>query len=72
MPLPMSYLKIAEDLAARIKSGEYQPGQQLPSYNELATLYSVHFSTITRAIGVLRLQGLVIGVPGRGVFVPED
>lgn len=61
MPLPMSYLKIADDFAARIKSGEYQPGQQPPWYNELATLYSVRFSTITRAIGV----------PGRGVFVPE-
>lgn len=72
MPLPMSYLKIAEDLSARIKSGEYGPGEQLPTYNELADLYSVSFSTITRVIGVLRDRGVVIGLPGRGVFVPED
>lgn len=71
MPLPMSYLKIAEDLTARIKSGEYPAGSQLPTYNELADLYSVSFSTITRVIGVLRLTGVVVGVPGRGTFVPE-
>lgn len=71
MPLPMSYLKIADDLEARIAAGEYAPGQRLPTYHELAELYSVHFSTITRAVGVLRLKGIVIGAPGRGVFVPE-
>lgn len=71
MPLPMNYLKIAEDLTARIAAGEYAPGQQLPTYNELAALYSVHFSTITRVIGVLRDRGVVVGLPGRGVFVPE-
>ncbi|MFD0594085.1 GntR family transcriptional regulator [Catellatospora coxensis] len=50
---------------------EYPAGSQLPTYNELADLYSVSFSTITRVIGVLRLTGVVVGVPGRGTFVPE-
>ena len=47
--IPLSYVDIAEDIAARIKAGEYQPGQKLPSYNQLADLYSVSFSTAARA-----------------------
>lgn len=71
MPLTMNYLQIADDLTARIAAGEYPPGSKLPSYDELAELYSVSFSTITRSIGVLRLKRVVVGQPGRGVFVPE-
>ncbi|MEV0459575.1 winged helix-turn-helix domain-containing protein [Catellatospora methionotrophica] len=71
MPVPMSYTQIADDLADRIKSGEYPPGSKLPSYNELSTLYSVHFGTIARVIALLRDRGVVIGSPGRGTFVPD-
>jgi DNA-binding GntR family transcriptional regulator len=72
VPIPMSYRDIANDLAARIANGEYQPGQQLPSHQELADLYSVSPSTATRAYGLLVDRGIVTGRQGRGVFVPED
>lgn len=71
-PVPMSYLKIAEDLAARIRAGEYKPGDQLPSTAELADLYSVSVATAYRAVSLLRFQGVVVGSQGRGVFVPTD
>ncbi|WP_091555850.1 winged helix-turn-helix domain-containing protein [Micromonospora pattaloongensis] len=67
----MTYEQIADDLAARIESGEYAAGAQLPSYPQLATLYSVSYATAQRAIGVLRIRGLVVGFPRRGVFVRE-
>ena len=72
MPLPMTSAQIAEDLTARIKSGEYRPGQQLPTYHTLSKLYSVSYATIARVIVLLRDRGVVVGIPGRGVFVPEQ
>ncbi|MEU8003072.1 winged helix-turn-helix domain-containing protein [Catellatospora sp. NPDC049111] len=71
MPVPMSYTEIAADLTARIRAGEYPAGSKLPSYNELATLYSVHFATIARVMALLRDRGVVVGSPGRGTFVPD-
>ncbi|WP_406067923.1 winged helix-turn-helix domain-containing protein [Micromonospora sp. NBC_01638] len=73
MPIPTSgYREVAEDLAARIKSGEYAPGERLPTYNELADLYKVSVTTVQRAIIVLQTRGLVVGLQGRGLWVTED
>jgi DNA-binding GntR family transcriptional regulator len=67
----MTYRQIADDLTARIKAGEYAPGAKLPSYTQLAELYSVSISTASRAYGVLHVRGLIEGEHGRGVFVAE-
>lgn len=69
--VPFTYAQIADDLAERIASGEYAAGAQLPSYAELAALYSVSVSTAQRAVSLLRDRRVVVGVPGRGVFVPS-
>ncbi|MEV6968614.1 winged helix-turn-helix domain-containing protein [Hamadaea sp. NPDC051192] len=69
--VPLSYAQIAEDLASRIGKGEYPPGGRLPSYAQIADLYSVSISTAARAIGLLRFRGVVVGAQGRGVYVPE-
>ncbi len=71
MAVPMSYAQIAEDIAERIDDGEYRPNDRLPSYAQLAELYSVSVSTASRAVAILRAQGLVVGSPGRGVFVGQ-
>jgi DNA-binding GntR family transcriptional regulator len=63
--------QIAADLADRIKRGEYAPGGQLPTYAALAALYNVSTGTIARVMIVLRERGVVVGVPGRGTFVPD-
>jgi GntR family transcriptional regulator len=65
---PMTYREIADDLADRIRSGEYEPGKALPSYTALADLYSVSVSTAARAYVLLRERGLTYGSPGRGVY----
>lgn len=67
----LTYEQIADDLAARIASGEYPPGFILPSQPELAALYSVSRATIERVHIILRERGLTFTVPGRGVFVME-
>ncbi|MEV0458349.1 GntR family transcriptional regulator [Catellatospora methionotrophica] len=68
----MSSTEIAADIAARIKTGEYPPGSRLPSYAQLREIYApVSSATIARVIRDLRIQGTVVGSPGRGVYVPE-
>ncbi len=72
MPRHTSYREIAEDLAERIHIGEYAPGEKLPTYEELAKLYSVSRATAQRAITTLRDRGVVRGHQGVGVFVPDQ
>ncbi|MDG4796236.1 winged helix-turn-helix domain-containing protein [Micromonospora sp. WMMD1082] len=70
----MTFAQIADDLAARIRSGEYPPHTKLPSNRELADLYSVSMGTMGKVHVVLRERGLTYGIPGAGVFVegPDD
>jgi GntR family transcriptional regulator len=70
--IPMSSSQIVDDLAERIRLGEYQPGTQLPTYDSLASLYDVSPATIAIVVRILRERGLVVGVPGRGTYVAEE
>lgn len=70
-PKQLTYAEIAADLRQRIADGEYPPGSELPSYRELAKLYSCSVSTITRALSLLRHDGIAVGEQGRGVFVAD-
>jgi GntR family transcriptional regulator len=73
MPIPRTgYREVADDLDARIQSGEYPPGSKIPSYSELKAIYGVGVTAVQRAILVLRERGLVEGVAGRGVYVRES
>lgn len=70
--IPMSSTQIIEDLTDRITSGEYPPGSRLPSYGELAAMYSVSTATIYRVLYVLQDRKLVVGQSGRGTFVAGE
>lgn len=63
------YRRVADDLRAKIESGELTG--QLPSRIKLAEQYGVAYMTVDRAIRVLKDEGLVFGVAGLGVFVVE-
>ncbi|WP_246278161.1 winged helix-turn-helix domain-containing protein [Phytohabitans rumicis] len=72
MPIPMGYREIAADLRTRIEGGEYKRGEPLPTYRELAALYSVGITTMQRAIRELMFEGLVVGRQGKHLYVTED
>lgn len=72
VPIPMGYKEIAADLRARIEAGEYERGKPLPSYRELAALYSVGVTTMQRAVRELMHAGLITGRQGRALYVTED
>jgi len=63
------YRQIAEELRAKINSGELAAGAQLPSESALSQSYDVTRLTAARAVGVLRTEGLVETDLGRGVVV---
>lgn len=67
--VPMSSDQIVDDLADRIKRGQYKPGQRLPKYDQLQRMYDVSHGTIALVIKLLKAKGVVIGLRGRGVYV---
>jgi DNA-binding GntR family transcriptional regulator len=65
----LAYLRVADDIAARIASHELAPGARLRSERDLAEYYEVSYGTIRRAMAVLRDRGLIETIHGRGTFV---
>lgn len=68
----LSYRQIADDLADRIRNGEYRPGDRLSSRGELAQLYGVSSDTIKRAMLLLAERGIATYIGGRGWYVIQD
>ncbi|MET9339310.1 GntR family transcriptional regulator [Nonomuraea sp. NPDC003804] len=71
-PVPL-YQQVATEIRRRIDSGAIPPGHSVPSEQEIEDEFNVSRITATKALRLLREQGLVYLVPGRGTFVgPED
>lgn len=68
---PAEYRRIADALTAKIKSGELAPGTKLPSTSALADEHGVSVATAYRAVSLLHDRDLVVGQPGRGVYVAD-
>jgi DNA-binding GntR family transcriptional regulator len=67
----LAYVQIADDIAARIASGELQPGARLLSERALADYYGRSYQTVRRAMEVLRERELIVTIHGRGTFVAD-
>jgi DNA-binding GntR family transcriptional regulator len=63
------YLQIADALRAAIQDGEFAPGSQIPSTNDLTMRYGVARNTVRSAVGKLVDEGLLVPRHGSGVFV---
>ncbi len=63
------YLQIADDVAARIRSGELAPGNAVPSETELMRRYGAASGTVRKAIAELRVLQLVETHHGKGSYV---
>jgi DNA-binding GntR family transcriptional regulator len=62
-----AYIQVADDLERRISDGEIEV--KLPSERDLAEDYGVAYTTVRRAMEVLRDRGLIITRHGRGTFI---
>jgi GntR family transcriptional regulator len=63
------YRHIADDLRAKIKSGELAPNAKLPTEGELSDQYEASRNTVREAIRRLTDEGLLESRPGQGTFV---
>jgi GntR family phosphonate transport system transcriptional regulator len=68
------YIQLADDLTAKIESGDFPAGSRLPNDAELSETYEVDRMTVQRALELLAERGLVRTAQGRGALVlaPES
>lgn len=66
------YRQLAAILRDRVTSGELAPGRPVPSETSLMQQYGLARETCRKAVRVLRDEGLVIIVQGRGAFVVPE
>ena len=62
------YHQLADDLRARIESGDIAAGDKLPTERHMASQYAVSRTTVREALLALELAGLVDIRGGAGVF----
>lgn len=65
------FREIAEHFRGRILAGELRPGDEVPSERALAVEFGVSRPTATRALELLRHEGLVESIQGSGTYVAD-
>jgi GntR family transcriptional regulator len=63
------YVQIVTTIQDRITTGEYGPGQVIPSEPALQAEFGASRPTVVRALGVLQQDGWIVAEKGRGRFV---
>ncbi len=61
--------QVAAEIRRAIADGEAVPGERLPSAIDLAEVIGVNKNTVTRALHILRDEGLLDFTRGRGIRV---
>jgi GntR family trehalose operon transcriptional repressor len=63
------YKNIYEELTEKMKDGTFQPGELIPSENELAMQYETSRETIRKALTLLSQNGYIQKLRGKGSVV---
>ncbi|MCX7166768.1 MAG: GntR family transcriptional regulator [Rhodocyclales bacterium] len=63
------YRQIKSLLLQRLESGEWRPGEAIPSESELATRFNVSQGTVRKAIDEMAAENLLLRRQGKGTFV---
>jgi DNA-binding transcriptional regulator YhcF (GntR family) len=66
--------KPSDKLAAWLKQQlkEKQPGERLPTDRELGSTFNLSRSTVKRVVSQFVKKGLVVRIPGKGSFLPQE
>ncbi len=64
-----AYRQVADDLRRQIADGMLAVGARLPTVTQLMARYEVSSTVVKAAINQLKIEGLVVGQQGKGVFV---
>lgn len=65
------WVQLRNRIAHLIRSGEFAPGDQLPSVRSVAASAKINYNTVTKAYRDLELSGMIVSLRGRGMFVQE-
>lgn len=66
------YQQIVDYAFAKILSGEWNPGERVPSVRELAGQMSVNTHTVLKAYEYLQLHEIITVKRGMGYFLTDD
>ncbi|HEY3308904.1 MAG TPA: GntR family transcriptional regulator [Desulfuromonadaceae bacterium] len=69
-PIPLHY-QLRSTIENRIESGQWKPGDRVPSEFELGEEFHISRTTVRQALGDLVNQGLLTRLKGRGTFVSQ-
>jgi DNA-binding GntR family transcriptional regulator len=64
-----AYAQLVRILLRQVATGEFRPGDRLPSEAQLCECYGVSPMTVRRVVNILADRGVVIAEQGRGTFV---
>jgi DNA-binding GntR family transcriptional regulator len=64
-----AYQQVADDLRSQIATGRLPVGEAIPSTAQLIQRYRVSSTVVRQAVARLRGEGLVVGQPGKAVYV---
>ncbi|MFI6183984.1 GntR family transcriptional regulator [Nonomuraea sp. NPDC051191] len=67
-----AYVRIAGAIREQIKSGALQADDPVPSAAAICEQYEVSMITAKSALNLLRTEGLVYGIAGKGTFVAQN
>lgn len=65
------YLQLVEQIKRRVASGDWKPGQEIPSIRVLAAAVKVSVITVKRTYLELEREGIIVTRQGKGSFVAE-
>ena len=63
------YIQISNKIIKSIRSGIFQPGDKIPSENELIKKYKVSNTTARKSLLEIELKGWATRIKGKGTFV---
>lgn len=66
------YIQLAKLIRSNIRSGIYQMHERIPSINETSEEYLVSRDTAEKAYKLLKQEGVLESIPGKGFFVADE
>lgn len=66
------FLQIADTITEKVVSGEFPPGEKIPSVRELASTMGVNPNTVMRTYSELQAMNIIENQRGIGYFVNPD
>ena len=68
----MRQIEIYNAMKASVESGDYAPSSRLPSVRTLAKRFHASPNVISRVVGMLHSEGLVVVQRGVGMFIRDS